>query len=200
MESRKKTAQILADCGLTGKVEFTTNLAYSAETQQMIFAENIPMYVGMVLVFLAGYLIIFNVFQISVASEIVFYGQLKTLGATKRQIRRIIFGQGNRLSLIGIPLGLVLGYLLGHQLVPILIATQDFTPTVSVHPLIFVGSALFAYLTVIISCLLPARLAGKVSPVEALRYTDAAPGSRKKEKKRAAGRLLGRHGLGQSVA
>lgn len=61
------------------------------------------MYVGMVLVFLAGYLIIFNVFQISVASEIVFYGQLKTLGATKRQIRRIIFGQGNRLSLIGVP-------------------------------------------------------------------------------------------------
>ena len=186
----EKTAQILADCGLTGKVEFTTNLAYSAETQQMIFAENIPMYVGMVLVFLAGYLIIFNVFQISVASEIVFYGQLKTLGATKRQIRRIIFGQGNRLSLIGIPLGLVLGYLLGHQLVPILIATQDFTPTVSVHPLIFVGSALFAYLTVIISCLLPARLAGKVSPVEALRYTDAAPGSRKKEKKGRRGASL----------
>lgn len=53
----EKTAQILADCGLTGKVKFTTNLAYSAETQQMIFAENIPMYVGMVLVFLAGYLI-----------------------------------------------------------------------------------------------------------------------------------------------
>lgn len=130
----EKTAQILADCGLTGKVEFTTNLAYSAETQQMIFAENIPMYVGMVLVFLAGYLIIFNVFQISVASEIAFYGQLKTLGATKRQIRRIIFGQGNRLSLIGIPLGLVLGYLLGHQLVPILIATQDFTPTVPSIP------------------------------------------------------------------
>ena len=186
----EKTAQILADCGLTGKVKFTTNLAYSAETQQMIFAENIPMYVGMVLVFLAGYLIIFNVFQISVASEIAFYGQLKTLGATKRQIRRIIFGQGNRLSLIGIPLGLVLGYLLWHQLVPILIATQDFTPTVSVHPLIFVGSALFAYLTVIISCLLPARLAGKVSPVEALRYTDAAPGSRKKEKKGRRGASL----------
>ena len=130
----EKTAQILADCGLTGKVKFTTNLAYSAETQQMIFAENIPMYVGMVLVFLAGYLIIFNVFQISVASEIAFYGQLKTLGATKRQIRRIIFGQGNRLSLIGIPLGLVLGYLLGHQLVPILIATQDLPHSIRPSP------------------------------------------------------------------
>ena len=43
---------------------------------------------------------------------------------------------------------------------------------------------------VIISCLLPARLAGKVSPVEALRYTDAAPGSRKKEKKGRRGASL----------
>ena len=166
----------------------------------MIFAENIPMYVGMVLVFLAGYLIIFNVFQISVASEIAFYGQLKTLGATKRQIRRIIFGQGNRLSLIGIPLGLVLGYLLGHQLVPILIATQDFTPTVSVHPLIFVGSALF--------CLLdryhlvpPSRPAGRKGlPSGSTAVHRCRPRLQKEGEKRAAGRLLGRHGLGQSVA
>ncbi len=54
---------------------------------------------------------------------------------------------------------------------------------VSSHPVIFLGSALFAWLTVTISCLRPARLAGKVSPMEALRMSDAAITSKKKSKR-----------------
>lgn len=177
-----KTQKVLQDCGLTELV-FDTNLVYSAEVQSSIFAENLPMYGGMVLVFLAGYLIIFNVFQISVAADIQFYGQLKTLGMTKKQIRKLIYGQGNRLCLIGIPLGVAAGYLLGILLVPALIPTNEIEVTVSASPVIFIGSALFAYITVVISCMLPARLAGRVSPVEALRYTDADSSSANRKKK-----------------
>lgn len=173
-----KTQKVLQDCGLTELV-FDTNLVYSAEVQSSIFAENLPMYGGMALVFLAGYLIIFNVFQISVAADIQFYGQLKTLGTTKKQIRKLIYGQGNRLCLIGIPLGIAAGYLL----VPALIPTNEIEVTVSASPVIFIGSALFAYITVVISCMLPARLAGRVSPVEALRYTDADSSSANRKKK-----------------
>lgn len=39
----------------------------------------------------------------SVAADVRFYGMLKTLGTTRRQIRRLIYGQANRLCLIGIP-------------------------------------------------------------------------------------------------
>ena len=81
-----KTADVLENCGLTN-IEFSTNMTYTAEMQHSIFMENLPMYGGMVLVFLAGFLIIFNVFQISVASDIQFYGKLKTLGMTRKQIR-----------------------------------------------------------------------------------------------------------------
>ena len=84
-----------------------------------------PMYMGMILVFLAGYLIIYNVFQISVAADIQFYGKLKTLGMTAKQIRRMILGQGCILSLIGVPAGLVLGYLLGIVLMPVLMSLPD---------------------------------------------------------------------------
>ncbi len=166
-----KTATVLEDCGLTN-IEFSTNMTYTAEMQHSIFMENLPMYGGMVLVFLAGFLIIFNVFQISVASDIQFYGKLKTLGMTRKQIRKLIYGQGNRLSLIGIPAGLIVGYLLGIVLVPALITTTEVKPNVSANPVIFIGSAVFSYMTVIASCMLPAHLAGKVSPMEALRYTD----------------------------
>lgn len=185
----EKTKVVLADSGLED-LEFHTNMAYTVEIQQSIFMENLPMYIGMVFVFLAGYLIIFNVFQISIASDIQFYGKLKTLGMTKKQIKKLIFGQGNRLSLIGIPVGLIIGYLLGVVLVPRLIVAADMKPTVSVNPIIFIGSAIFSYITVITSCLLPARLAGKVSPMEALRYTDADTAIKRKTKKSKMGASL----------
>lgn len=185
----EKTAAVLSDCGISD-VTFDTNLIYSPEIQQSLFQENLPMYGAMLLVFLAGYLIIYNIFQISVAADIHFYGQLKALGATPRQLRTLVYGQGNRLSLIAVPLGLLLGFVLGIVLIPVLISTSDFTPSVSVNPIIFVGSALFSYLTVRISCLLPARTVGKLSPTEALRYTDADSGCRRKYRKAKKGASL----------
>ena len=173
---------ILADTGLTG-LKFGVNLAYSPEMNATAAQESLPMYLGMVLVFLAGYLIIYNIFQISVTADIQFYGKLKTLGTTTKQIKKLIYGQANRLCVIGIPLGLLLGWLLGMVLVPVLMGRLEGDPVVSANPLIFLGSALFAWLTVTISCLRPARLAGKVSPIEALRMSDAATASKKKSKR-----------------
>ncbi len=127
----------------------------------------------LVLILLTGYLIIYNVFQISVAGDIRFYGLLKTIGTTPRQLRRIIRTQALLLSLIGIPIGLLLGWLLGGVLTPVITAQLNgVTTVVSVSPLLFAGAALFALVTVLISCRRPGRLAGKVSPVEAVRYTE----------------------------
>lgn len=132
------------------------------------------------LILLTGYLIIYNVFQISVAGDIRFYGLLKTMGTTPRQLRRIIRTQALLLSLIGIPIGLLLGWLLGGVLTPVIVARLDgVTTVVSVSPLLFVGAAAFALVTVLISCRRPGRLAGKVSPVEAVRYTEGKALKRK---------------------
>lgn len=173
---------ILADTGLTG-LKFGVNLAYSPEMNATAAQESLPMYLSMVLVFLAGYLIIYNIFQISVTADIQFYGKLKTLGTTTKQIKKLIYGQANRLCVIGIPLGLLLGWLLGMVLVPVLMGQMEGKAGVSSNPVIFIGSALFAWVTVTISCLRPARLAGKVSPIEALRMSDAATTSKKKSKR-----------------
>ena len=174
---------ILADTGLSD-LEYSVNLAYSPEMGATAFQESLPLYLGMILVFIAGFLIIYNIFQISVTADIQFYGRLKTLGTTNRQIRRLIFGQAGRICLIGIPLGLLFGWLLGMVLVPSFLGILEGESTVSANPVIFIGSALFAWITVLLSCLRPARLAGKVSPIEALRMNDAASKSRKSRKRR----------------
>lgn len=175
--------KILADTGLSECVTLSPNIAYDSAVGQNMLRELLPMAICMVLVFVSGYLIIYNIFQISVAADIRFYGRLKTLGATKRQLKKIIYSQARRLCLVGIPLGLVIGYFLGAVLVPFMITSTGGAATVALDPWIFVGAAVFAAVTVRISCLKPARTCGKVSPMEALRYTDAEPLSRRKRKK-----------------
>lgn len=128
----------------------------------------------LLLIIFTGYLIIYNVFQISVAGDIRFYGLLKTIGATPRQLRRIIRLQALAMSAAGIPIGLVLGWLVGGQLTPAIVAELNGVETLtSVNPLIFVTASAFALFTVLISCRRPGKMAAKVSPVEAVRYTDA---------------------------
>ena len=179
----KTMEQVLSDTGLTD-LEYHINLAYSPEMGATALQETLPMYLGMILVFIAGYLIIYNIFQISVTADVQFYGKLKTLGMTTKQIKKLIFGQSNQLCLIGIPAGLLLGWLLGMVLVPAFTGILEGGGSVSVNPVIFIGSAVFAWLTVLISCLRPARLAGKVSPVEALRMSDADGKSKKIKRKK----------------
>lgn len=136
------------------------------------------------LIVFTGYLIIYNVFQISVAGDIRFYGLLKTIGTTPRQLRRIIRLQALTLSAVGIPIGLVIGWLIGGQLTPVIVARLNgIMPMTSVSPWIFVVSAAFALLTVLISCRKPGRMAARVSPVEAVRYTEGSS-----EKTRVKGR------------
>lgn len=130
---------------------------------------------GLLLVGLTGYLIIYNIFQISVIRDIRFYGLLKTIGTTGKQIRRIIRKQALWLSGIGIPIGLFTGYVTGKALVPLLIRNTTYgesEATVSPNPWIFLGAGLFALVTVLISTYKPGRMAAAVPPVEAVRYTD----------------------------
>lgn len=186
--------QILIDTGLSDG-SLSPNMAYDAAMNQNIIREIIPMAICMVLVFASGYLIIYNIFQISVASDIRFYGRLKTLGTTKKQLKKMIYGQANRLSLIGIPIGLVIGYLLGAVLVPVMITGTTGEAKAAVNSYIFIGSAMFAYLTVLISCMKPAKIAGKASPMEALRYTDAGTASKRKIKKSTGGASISKMAL-----
>ena len=143
----------------------------------------------MLLVIFTGYLIIYNIFQISVAGDIRFYGLLKTIGTTPRQLKRIIRQQALLLCLIGIPAGLLLGYGIGAVLVPVVLRSTQLDAgitTISTSPVIFLGSMLFALLTVLLSCSKPGKMAAKVSPVEATKYTDAIQTKKKQRSTRGA--------------
>lgn len=143
----------------------------------------------LILVIFTGYLIIYNIFQISVTGDIRFYGLLKTIGVTPRQLRKIIRQQAIFLCSIGIPAGLLMGYAVGAVLTPVVMDSTMLgagVSTISTSPLIFLFSAAFALLTVLLSCFRPGRTAGKVSPVEAAKYTEVTQSKKKNRTTRGA--------------
>lgn len=123
----KDMRQVIRDCGFQsedaskpGYIAFGVNWGYTgAQSSSNLNAESIAAIVALlVLIVFTGYLVIYNVFQISVANDIRFYGLLKTIGMTGRQLKRIIRLQAVILSGIGIPAGLLLGFGIGVGLAP----------------------------------------------------------------------------------
>jgi len=143
-----------------------------------------------ILIIITGYLIIYNIFQISVLKDIKLYGLLKTIGTTSKQLNRIISKQAILLSIIGIPFGLLIGFFLGKSLLPMVMVFTNYSSEnaiVSLNPIIFIGASLFSLITVFISTLKPGKIARKVSPIEAVRYSGNSAEIRKKIKKSTDG-------------
>ncbi|MBR2407725.1 MAG: ABC transporter permease [Lachnospiraceae bacterium] len=175
------------------EIRFGANWGYTSATlfDDMEFGTVIAIVVILLLMMGTGYLIIYNVFQISVAGEIRFYGLLKTIGTTQKQIRCIIRNQALLLSAAGIPAGALLGWLLGVELTPVILGEMNVATANAVfHPFIFLFAAGFSMITVLISCRRPGRVAATVSPVEALRYTEGSKKGKSGKKRKGSGSLL----------
>ncbi|MDE6434670.1 MAG: ABC transporter permease [Lachnospiraceae bacterium] len=164
-----------------------TDLLQSVDWEAILTVAGI-----LLLIISIGYLIIYNVFRIAVEGSIRYYGLLKTIGTTGRQIKRMLRTEAVALSAAGIPLGLLIGYLVSVVLTPAVITALSinapYVQTVSVNPFIFIGSAVFSLVTVFVSVRKPGKAAAKVSPIEALRFTEGNPiaGKRRKRKQGAS--------------
>ncbi|WP_042345193.1 ABC transporter permease [Bacillus massiliigorillae] len=147
---------------------------------------------GIVLIIFSGYLIIYNIFYISIVRDIKFYGLMKTIGATSKQIKKMIIRQSLLLSLIGIPLGLIIGYFTGAKLSEMAFGKMMIGNMLIIErsPYIFIIATLFSLLTVLISCRKPGKIAGKVSPIEAVKYVSKDVTYKKKNKKGVNGGKL----------
>lgn len=128
------------------------------------------------MIVLSGYLLIYNVMYISVTKDIRFYGMLKTIGTSPSQIRIIVKRQARHLAVLGIPIGVCIGAVVSFGVVPLAMRMMEIdrddalSSAVSFNPFIYIFSVLFAFATVSISARKPAKLAGKVSAIDAMKY------------------------------
>jgi predicted permease len=87
-----------------------------------------------------------------------------TLGASKRDVLRLVLGHGLRLTLIGVILGLAASFALTRFLTSLLLGVT------STDALTFSSVAILLCAVALFACFIPARRAMRVDPMVALRY------------------------------
>lgn len=165
---------LVADLGLAENQPVAMVQLYETDAGQGT-ATLLSLCAIVVFLIFTGYLLIYNILYISISHDVQFYGLLKTIGTTPKQIKRIVLRQVIRLCLIGIPIGIILSLLLSLGVVPFLISELGAISTdeavVSFSPIIYVGAVFFPLLTAILAASKPARKAASISPIEAQKYT-----------------------------
>lgn len=147
---------------------------------------------GILLMVLAsGYLFIYNTMYISVSKDIRYYGQLKTIGMTTTQLRRVVWHQIFINSVTGIPTGLILAAGITRKIIPhvLVLVNQELESyeIVSARLWVYAAAGIFALVTNLISCREPVKIVENCSPVEALFYTTGTRQKRRnKNRKRVS--------------
>lgn len=121
------------------------------------------------IIMLSSILVIYSVFYVSIIVKVQEYGKIRAMGATKKQIKNIIFKEGLLLSAIAIPMGLIIGWFIGDVIMRKLLLMDEYN--VGSYTLaIIIIAAIVSLITVYLSLLKPMKIASKVSPIEAIRF------------------------------
>ena len=121
--------------------------------------------------------LIYNAFSISVSERTRQFGLLSSVGATRKQLRRMVLFEALAVSIVGIPLGILVG--IGGIGITLLLIGDKFFSIVRVDiPMrlcvswqAVVIAAVIALVTVLISAWIPSKRATGVSAVEAIRQS-----------------------------
>jgi putative ABC transport system permease protein len=157
-------------------------------------------------VIIGSVMVISNAFSISASERIRQFGLMKSVGATKEQVRGMVLHEGAILSVTAIPIGILIGYFIqfvafgvaNNLLEGALIASQTFDGKLApVFSLPGIGiSAGLSLLTILFSAWLPAHRTSKISAIDAIRLSGEIKLKPKKVKtSRLVSRVFGFEGV-----
>ena len=163
--------------------------------------EMTPAIIAYIVVFsvasIALIMMIHHAFAATMTNRIHQLGILKSVGATRRQIRKALTNEVLVLSLPAIIIGNIVGIGLAWLFIIFIITStaslRDYTLTFVYHPIVFLGSFAFSVLTALISARIPAKKLSKMTPLDAIRYGNE-PVIKKVKKYRVHSAIFGIYG------
>ena len=158
---RAKIADSDPDLPVTGILSMENVIATSV-AQPRIIMQFVGVFAGFALLLAA--IGIYGVMAYTVSARKQEMGIRVALGARPADILRLVVGQGMRMTLIGVALGVVVSLALTRLLASLLFGVQ------ATDPLVFAAAALVLVGVAFLACYLPARRATRVDPIVVLRY------------------------------
>ena len=157
---RAKVAEVDPTLPVSGALSFDDVVSASIAQPRMIM-QFVGIFAGVALLLSA--IGIYGVMAYSVTQRKQELGIRVALGADQRDILRLVVGQGMRLTLIGVALGVLTSLLMTRLLASLLFGVH------AIDPVAFGGSAVVLSLAAFGACYLPARRATRVDPIVVLR-------------------------------
>ena len=177
--------QIAASCGIEEK-NVIVNALYLQWVLQPSYETIAVCGILILAIVLFSVVVIYNIFQVGIANKIQEYGKIKALGATKKQMKQLIFREGIFLTFFSIPVGLLLGFLIAKCGFNWLVEQGNLVSTgtgsmgvqnqqVPLFSLPVILLCIFvSFLTVALALRKPMKIVSRISPIEATRYLENA--------------------------
>mgnify|MGYP001088872682 FL=1 len=120
-------------------------------------------------------LMVYTIYYISSVKNVVQYGQLKLIGVTERQIRRIVRRHAIRQYATGLPIGCLTGVLFGYVLMPVLASYAGLggKQSLMLKPEYFLYAAALSFIVVYVGTNKPVRVLSQTPPVHTVGFTDS---------------------------
>jgi putative ABC transport system permease protein len=158
---RSKIAEVDPNLPITG-IATMEQIVSTSVAQPRLIAQFVGLFAGSALLLAA--IGIYGVMAYSVAARTQEMGIRMSLGAESGDILRLVIGQGMRLALLGVGIGVVGSLALTRLLASLLFGVR------AADPFVFGAATLVLVICAFVACYLPARRATRVDPMIVLRY------------------------------
>jgi len=139
-----------------------------------------------------------NAFEISLSERKKYFGTLRSIGTSKKQIFKIILFETALLSIVSIPIGLLFGYGFTYLLVSIVNNMMEeinaFNYEIIVYPVYMIIAFIFILITIIYSSIKPAKKSSEISPIEIIKENKTYYYEKSKENYPFIKKMFGREG------
>lgn len=136
------------------------------------------------IVILLSIVVIYNIFQVGIAQKIQEYGKIRALGATKKQMRQLIYYEGMFLAAGSIPAGVLAGFAMAWagyrwlmQQTQRAVGMEDYKAVSLLSIPVLLFGALLAFAMVWLALRKPMKIVSRITPIEAVRYLES-PGAK----------------------
>ncbi len=179
--------------------QFHISEADTAINSEYLFANYVdPLFIPtiiaiMVIVIFAGIITTYSIYYIGMSEQIRSFGKLKSLGATKGQLRSIVLKEGLFIGCIAVPIGLILATFLSPSIFILMLDLMKENNTfvqkiidlmndgklTLFHGWIYGIAVFISFTTIFLALLHPMKVVGSISDIEAIRFQEEKPTKKK---------------------